>query len=116
MKKNKEFGFVYRRGKTAPMHDFTLIYAKSRYGGVRAGFSVSKKVGNSVERNRARRRLKEALRKLLSETKGNYCIVFVARRCIVDAEFLNLVSQMRNALKKACIIGDGNEKGRSCND
>jgi ribonuclease P protein component len=105
LKKNKEFGFVYRRGRAAPVKNFTLIYVKSRYGGVRAGFSVSKKAGNAVARNRARRRLKEAFRRVLPEITGNRGLVFVARACVRDAAFGELVSDMRKALGKARILG-----------
>ncbi len=101
LKKNKEFGFVYRKGKGVPLRDFTLVYVKSRYGGVRAGFSVSKKVGNSVTRNRARRRLKEAFRTLLPEIRGNYCFIFVARPRVCAAAFADILAQMRKALVKA---------------
>ncbi len=116
LKKNKEFGFVYRRGKTVPVRDFTLVYAKSRFGGVRVGFSVSKKVGNSVTRNKIRRRLKEALRALLPALSGHYSIVFVARPCIANADFSGIAAQMKQALSKARIInGEGkNEKSDTC--
>ncbi len=105
LKRNKEFGFVYRRGKTIPVHAFTLVYVNGRYGGIRVGFSVSKQVGNSVVRNRVRRRLKEAIRLMLGETNGNYSIIFVARPCIVDLEFSEIVTQVTKALKRAKIIG-----------
>lgn len=112
LKKNREFAFVYRRGK--PLHHkcFTMLFVKSRYGGVRAGFSVSKKVGNSVERNRARRRLKEAFRLLLPEMKGNYSIVFVAKQSITEADFAGgILNPMRKTLSKAGVMGrDGDEK------
>ena len=101
LKKNKEFGFVYRRGTGIPKRDFTMVCAKSKYGGIRAGFSVSKKVGNSVVRNKVRRRLKEAFRILLPELSGHYGIIFVARPCITDIEFSDLIRQMKSALKKA---------------
>lgn len=104
LKKNREFSFVYRRGKAVSAKHFTLIYTKSRYGGVRVGFSVSKKVGNSVVRNKTRRRLKEACRLLLPEVRGNYSIVFVARQSAASAEYRLLAEGMRHALKKAGVL------------
>lgn len=104
LKKNKEFGFVYRRGKPVQKKHFTLIYAKSRYGGVRAGFSVSKKVGNSVQRNRARRRLKEAVQMVLPKTRGSYGVVLVVRHGAIDADFATLVGEVQSAFEKAGII------------
>lgn len=104
LKRNKEFNYVYKRGKAVARPDFTLVYAKSRYGGLRTGFSVSRKVGNSVMRNKARRRMKEALRILLPEVKGNFSVIFVAKPQITDVVFADLVKQMRSALKKAGIV------------
>ena len=86
VKKNKEFNFVYGRGKSAGSRDDARI-CKSRYGGARVGFSVSKKVGNSVTRNRARRRLKEAYRMIMPEISGHHSFVFVARSSITAADF-----------------------------
>lgn len=88
----------------------TLVCAKSRYGGVRVGFSVSKKVGNSVVRNRTRRRLKEAFRTFLPVLGGNYSLVFVARPTIREAEFAELLRQMQSLLKKAGLLSLKGEK------
>ncbi|MDL2236600.1 ribonuclease P protein component [Christensenellaceae bacterium OttesenSCG-928-K19] len=104
LKKNREFSFVYRRGKAVHTKYFTFIFAKSRYGGARAGFSVSKKVGNSVKRNKVRRRLKEAFRAFLPGIAGNYSIVFVARVGAADAEYAALLKTMERALKKAGVL------------
>ncbi len=104
LKKNKEFGFAYRRGKPYPTKYFTMICAKSRYGGARAGFSVSKKVGNSVTRNKTRRRLKEAFREYLPRAEGNYSIVFIARESAAAAAYDKLFSDMGIALKKAGVV------------
>lgn len=101
LKKNKEFNFVYRKGRRFNTKNFSLVYAKSRFGGVRVGFSVSKKVGNSVVRNRARRRLKEAFKLLLPDINGQCCLVFVARPNLADADFGGIVADMRKALKRA---------------
>ena len=52
LKKNKEFTFVYHRGKSCATRRMVLIYFKNRYGGIRSGFSVSKKVGKAVKGGR----------------------------------------------------------------
>ena len=88
----------------------TLICAKSRYGGIRVGFSVSKKVGNSVVRNRTRRRFKEAFRTFLPVLNGNYSLVFVARASVADAEFSQICKQMKNLLKRAGFQLPGGEE------
>lgn len=100
LKKNKEFSFVYRKGNSRASRILVATVAKSKYGGIRAGFSVSKKIGNAVTRNKIRRRLKEALRSYLPKLEGNYCVIFVARKGIEDALFSVVLKDMGFLLKK----------------
>mgnify|MGYP001092730037 FL=1 len=63
-----EFLRVAAKGKRAPVHGLVLqALARDDAMPARLGFTVTKKVGNAVIRNRTRRRLKEAARLLLRE-------------------------------------------------
>ena len=70
--------------------------------GIRVGFTCSKKVGNAVMRNRARRRLREAARQILPQLgRDGWDYVLVGRRATtVDAPFETLLSDLTYALKK----------------
>ena len=48
---NKNYRFVYRRGKSTPSRNIVLVHLKGR--DLKIGFSVSGKVGNAVTRNRS---------------------------------------------------------------
>jgi ribonuclease P protein component len=109
LKKNKEFNFVYRKGNPRSAGHLVCVVAKSRYGGVRAGFSVSKKIGKSVVRNKVRRRLKEAAREILPLTNGNYCVVFIARTSIENAAYKQIKDEMKTLLKKQGLIAGDEE-------
>lgn len=81
-------------------------------GPARFGFTVTKKAGGSVERNRMRRRLREALRRAAPlEAKSGFDYVIVARREALGAGFDRLVSDLARALR---LIGDkpARSKGR----
>ncbi len=68
---------------------------------VGAGFTATKRIGNSVIRNRARRRLREAARQLLpglAVAGADY--VFVARPATPDAPWAALLDDVRTALLK----------------
>ena len=55
LKKNIDFGKVYRKGKSRANRQLVLYILSNGTDKNRLGISVSKKVGNSVRRNRARR-------------------------------------------------------------
>jgi ribonuclease P protein component len=58
--------------------------AESREAGPRVGFSVSKRLGNAVERNRVKRVLRESYRANSGDLTGDVDLVFVARPAVVD--------------------------------
>ncbi len=64
-----------------------------------AGFTATRKVGNSVVRNRARRRLREAVRASLPQLGLSGCdYVFIARQETGDCPWLRLLDDMESAL------------------
>jgi ribonuclease P protein component len=68
-------------------------------GPVRVGFTVSKKVGNAVERNRVRRRLREVVR--LSQAapmQAGHDYVLIGRRAALRMPFERLVEDFSRAL------------------
>ena len=100
LKKNREFSLVYQRGKSQATKNLVLVYLPRKYGGVRVGFSVSKKIGCSVVRNRVRRRLRESMKLISPELKGSAHLVFVARKPIAEAAFSQINGDMIYLLKK----------------
>ena len=71
-------------------------------GPVRFGFTVSKKVGNAVERNRVRRRLKEVVR--LSDRKPMHTghdYVLIGRQAALKLPFERMTDDFAGALRRA---------------
>ena len=96
--RNKQFTYVYRRGKSFPSRRMVLVYLRARE--LKVGFSVSAKVGNSVTRNRVRRRMKEDFRLLRPFlVPGKY--IFIARTGAKDAPYPAMADEMRALLKRA---------------
>ena len=76
---NRDFRRAYSKGKYAA-HPLLVTYAvKNRTGETRLGITTSKKVGNAVQRNRARRIITAAFMPLEEQIKKGYDIVLVAR-------------------------------------
>lgn len=73
----------------------------------KVGFTVSKKVGNAVMRNRARRRLKEAAKEIFP-TKGTqgWAYVVIGRQAAIDYPFEKLQADMAWALAKLASRAD----------
>jgi ribonuclease P protein component len=71
-------------------------------GPARLGFTVTKKIGNAVIRNRTRRRLKEAARLVLAEQPlAGVDLVLIGRAGTAGRDFATLQSDVRRALAKA---------------
>ncbi len=69
---------------------------------VRVGFTATKKLGNAVARNRARRRLKEAARLVLAETPlPGVELVLVCRKETAEMPFETLRANLKTALAEA---------------
>jgi ribonuclease P protein component len=69
--------------------------------GVRLGLTASRKVGGAVERNRARRRLREAARLLLPALAApGYDLVLVARAATLRRPFAALVEDLATGLRR----------------
>jgi ribonuclease P protein component len=70
----------------------------------RFGFTVTKKAGGAVERNRMRRRLREAVRRAAPlEAKLGFDYVIIARREALTAGFPRLVTELARAMR---LIGE----------
>lgn len=68
---------------------------------MRVGFTASRKVGNAVTRNRAKRRLRAAVDVILPQHGApGYDIVLIARQSTVSRDFPALVQDLTNGLKK----------------
>ena len=79
LNRNWQYNRVYGRGKSYVHPHVVLYVAKNRTGAPRIGLTATKKVGHAVQRNRARRIMREALREHLSPNCGGYDIILVAR-------------------------------------
>ncbi len=90
------------RGVFRPMPCVVVQMRKRADNGpARVGFTVTRKIGKAVVRNRARRRLREAVRLLPREMlRPGHDYVFIARDATPTCDFTTLMQQVRNALKK----------------
>jgi ribonuclease P protein component len=91
LSRSEDFARVYRTGRSVANKYLVLYYFERSSPGTveasgepRVGFSVSKRLGTAVERNRIKRVLREALRANGQSLRGNMDFVLIARTPIVE--------------------------------
>jgi ribonuclease P protein component len=93
LRRRAEFDRVFRQGR----HNSGPMLAVRSYpneaGLTRFAYSIPKRVGNAVARNRVRRRLREVVRSL--PWREGFDVVIVARRETTQATFHSLLLEMR---------------------
>ena len=102
-------------GVKAPAAAFVLqVRRRADAGPPRVGFTASKKVGNAVERNRVRRRLREVVRLRAADgMQPGHDYVLVGRRAALALPFEQLVADLTIALRRA--HADRMPNGRAAN-
>jgi ribonuclease P protein component len=88
-------------GAKAPTAAFVLQARQRDGGAVRVGFTVTKKAGDAVERNRIRRRLREVVRlSTPAALRPGHDYVLIGRRGALDAPFERMKDDLDRALRR----------------
>lgn len=87
MKKNSQFDYIFKNGKVIKSSKLLVFYSKSKSIKPKIGVVVSKKIGNSVTRNRVKRIIREVARLNLSHLNQEYNYILVARPGIETLTF-----------------------------
>lgn len=105
LRSNTEFQRVYKGGESFVEGLVVLYLLRLPDEPVRqAGFSVSKKLGNAVIRNRVKRRMRDAYQRCLGELPKGYAAVFVARKAAAEADYESLERAMHKVLARAKLV------------
>ena len=103
LKKNREFKQVYSSGKSIASPYLVLYWYSNNKEKNRYGFSISKKIGKAVVRNKLKRRLKEIIRLKEEKICMGYDIIIIARNPINKLDFQKLKKDLIKLYKKAGI-------------
>ena len=96
---NAAFQEVYRKGRSKANRDLVMYVVKGETGPVRYGFSVSKKVGNSVQRHHITRLFREAVRKVDANIVEGCRIIIIARPSVRDKSLNEICGSVVNLCK-----------------
>jgi ribonuclease P protein component len=95
---------VYTKGKSLA-NTWLVLYVLKRDDGVqRFGFSINRKCGKAVIRNKAKRHLRELCRSKIVEIQGGFDAIFVARSRIRKASWNELSVAMDDLLRRSRLL------------
>jgi len=104
--RHADFDRVYKQGKRHFASHITVFYLRrTPTGGPRIGFTVGRVLGGAVERNRMKRRLREAVRACYPGNDLAVDVVINPRKSLLTAEFSELLAQVERAfevIRKSC--------------
>jgi ribonuclease P protein component len=97
--KHADFRRVYEQGRRHFSTNLTAFYlAHPDAVGPRIGFTVSRALGGAVDRNRMKRRLREATREAWNGFAASVDVVVNPKKTVLRSEFATLVEEMQRAL------------------
>jgi ribonuclease P protein component len=95
------FRRVYEQGRKIQFKYFTAFVLAKQAGTVRIGITATRKMGNSVERNRARRLVREAFRRNKWLVPHGVDIVINVKHSLVEAGYRDFEGEFITFLQRA---------------
>jgi ribonuclease P protein component len=91
---------IYKTGRKIHSERFILFWRENEIGHHRLGIAVSRKVGNSVVRNRTKRLFREIFRKSLRRIPGRADIIINAKSSCAKTNYLELREEFLAAIQR----------------
>ena len=106
--KPDQYASVYNKGSSWINSLVVMRALPNGLGLSRYGFSVSRRVGKAVVRNKVKRTLREILRQ--APLQSGWDIVFIARPASAAADYATLEKSVNDLLSRARLLGRAHEK------
>jgi len=106
LRKSTDFKRVRRLGKSYAHPFVVLIKHPNDEKSSRFGVAAGRSIGNAVERNRAKRRIREIIHPYISTILDGWDIVFLARKAIHNATPAELKTALNELIKRAELSKD----------
>ena len=101
--RGKEYGYLYKNGRRITGKYLIIFVKENNLENNRFGIVTSKKIGNAVIRNRAKRQIREVIRKNLQLIRPGSNIIIVARFNIKEVDFDLIEKDYLKIMKKASL-------------
>jgi len=101
--RGKEYSYIYKNSRRISGKYIIVFVKENQLDHNRFGIVTSKKIGNAVIRNRAKRQIREVIRKNLNNLQPGYDVVVVARYNMKDTIFELIEKDFLRLMRKASI-------------
>jgi ribonuclease P protein component len=101
LRRNRDFQRVRRHGTSHASPIMVLAFLRNELDYSRFGFVVSKRLGKAVQRNRLKRRLREATRLRMDQIKPGFDLIVIARTKINQASYQEISDSLDGLLRTA---------------
>ncbi len=101
---SRDFKRVRRTGKSYAHPLAVLVASPSDRGTTRFGVTTARGFGGAVQRNRARRRLREALRSLRGNVSAGWDVVLIARPAALEADGATLLKALEDLFRRSALM------------
>ena len=98
--RSSDYRKLYKTAKKVHSERFILFWRENGLGHHRLGLTVSRKVGNAVVRNRAKRLFREIFRKCFREIPGQADIIINVKASYAKANYIELRTEFLAAAQK----------------
>ena len=71
-----------------------ILYNQELENSIGVGYTASKKIGNAIKRNKAKRIMRELARKIIIKGKTNSYYVLIAKPTLLNEKFKNLLLEL----------------------
>ena len=96
IRKRKDYLKTYRNGTRIDSKNFIIILSRNQSGTKRLGITVTKKVGNSVKRNRIKRLLREFFRLNKNKLPDSQDIVIIVKKEIPSLKYQDVCVELED--------------------
>ena len=103
IRKNEEFARIIAEKHSISSANFVLYFSLKKEDNCRVGISVSKKLGDAVDRNKIKRQVREMAKSVIDFNKNSLDYIIIVRKPFLSKTFQNNLLDLEKIVKNAII-------------